>query len=213
MKILLAARNAAEKTVEVMAATKVYAERFGTADDLVRSLMFNNPAINNPDYKGYLNNYKIGQVLHETTWNIGLDNSRDFLLPDPIPNPDPFVAGILSIHMSSGTSGPHRPLAEVLSHYQAAKDSDPAEAASIERQMQDIRASYGLDDIHQAALNDKNAKAALQKVRDAYQALDDAVRATMKQDPAANALLEKYPYLLYGRRDLGFHVVAMMFMT
>jgi hypothetical protein len=58
-----------------------------------------------------------------------------------------------------------------------------------------------------------SATAALQKTRDAYQALDDAVRQTMKKDPAIDALIQKYPYLLYGRRDLGFEVAAIYFTT
>ncbi len=66
-----------------------------------------------------------------------------------------------------------------------------------------MRAMFVLDNIHQDALEDKDAQAAMQKVRDAFQALDDAVRAAMKKDPAINELVEKYPNLFYGRRDLG----------
>lgn len=198
-KILKAARETVEKNREVVIATRTYAERFGAADDLVRTLIFANPAINDPLYQKYLPTLKMTQVLHETTWNIGLDNNPDFLLPDP--NVGPVGHEFLSIHMSSGTIGPRQPLEEVLSHYH----SDAA--------TEGIRASYGLDEIRQAALNNPDAQAALQKTRAAFGALDTTVRDAMAKDPAVKALIEKYPYLLYGRQDLGLQVVAMLFMT
>jgi hypothetical protein len=58
--------------------------------------------------------------------------------------------------------------------------------------------------IRRMALREPAAMAALQKVRDAYQALDEAVRAAMRKDAAVAALISAYPELLYGRRDLGF---------
>ncbi len=208
LSLLQSARGAAERDPEVVIAMRDYAARYSAANDLVRTLMFSNPAIKDPDFEKYLSRYKIGQVLHETFWNIGLDNSLDFLLPDPVPN-QPGNSLYIGQN-SSGTPSPRRPLAEVLPAYQrsAQNAKDPAEKARIEASMQGLRALYGLDEIHQTALSDKDSKIALQKVRDAYKTLDDAVRAAMRKNPTVKILIEKYAFLLYGRRDLGLRVVS-----
>jgi len=203
LKVLQTARDAAEKDPDVRADTRTYAERFGAADDLVRTLMFNNPAINDPLNKNQLMRYKSSQVLHETTWSIGLDNSPDTLLPDLL------FGDWLTIHMSSGRIGPARPQAEAL----AAAENAALYSPQANARLPAIRASYAVANMHQAALDDKDAKVALQKVRDAFQALDAAVRAAMMKDPAVQLLVEKYPYLLYGRRDLGIGVGASVIMT
>jgi len=49
-----------------------------------------------------------------------------------------------------------------------------------------------------------NVKPVMEKLRAAYSALDKAIRTAMSKDPAVKDLVAKYPYLLYGRRDLGF---------
>ncbi len=110
--LLLAARDAAEKDRDVVIATRTYDERFGAADDLVRTLMFSNPAINNPAYKDRLSQYQVSQVLHGTTWSLESDkNSRDLLWPDP--NPEPFGLGDhLVVTRMNGTPGPSLSRAE-----------------------------------------------------------------------------------------------------
>ncbi len=95
----------------------------------------------------------------------------------------------------------------------AQNDPDPARRARRLQMVQNMRISYVINDIHDAALAGKDAQAAIQKVRDAYKILETAVRDAMGKDPAVKLLIEKYPFLLYGRKDLGFHVAAMSIMT
>ncbi len=198
LKVLTAAREAAEKDREVMIASRTYAERFGAADDLIRTLIFANPALQDPAYEQYLPLLKLNQVLHENNWDIGLDNNPDMLLPDPTAS-GPWGSGII-ISMSSSSGG----YLYRLSLEQALEHT---------RDVASTRTTYGLRDIRQAALDNPDAKAALLKTRAAFQALSAAVRSAMAKDPAAKALIEKYPYLLYGRHDLGFKVAMAMIMT
>ena len=206
LKVLQAARATAEKDLDVRAATRTYAERFGAADDLVRTLLFKNPALSDPLYKDQLARLKNGQVLHERIWNFNQEDNRDFLLPDPQSTSS--VDDCLTILLTDGTRAT---LTQELAPYEGAlklATNNPEMQAALEANMKSLRISYGLHYIHQAALDDKDAQIALQKVRDAYQMLEDTVRDTMKKDPTVIALVEKYPYLLYGRRDLGFQVAA-----
>ncbi len=83
LKTLQAARDAVEKDLTVVIANKTYAERFGAADDLVRTRIFADPATNNPDYQDALRMFRLQQVLFATLWDVGGANSRDILLPDP----------------------------------------------------------------------------------------------------------------------------------
>jgi hypothetical protein len=185
----------------VVIATRTYDERFGAADNLVRTLMFSNPAINNPAYKDRVFQFQVGQVLHPMMWSLDYENSRDLLWPDPNPGP---LSDHLIVTKMSGTPGPSLPRAEAQAKELERLDAfDRSDDPRLRAEAQDMRAIDALNNIHQAALEDKDAQAAMQKVREAFQALDDAVRAAMKKDPAINELVEKYPNLFYGRRDLG----------
>ncbi len=177
LKILRTAREAADQHLEIIIATRTYVERFGAADALVRDLMFQNPAINNPAFKEFLARLQVEQVLHDSTWTSDYDNNRDLLLPDPNAGPTGETIAILKL---SGAPAPRQP---------PAPDT--------------------LDGIRNTALNNQDAKIAVQRVRDAFYALDDAVRAEMKKDPPVQSLIEKFPFLLYGRTDLGFVPVSV----
>jgi hypothetical protein len=71
-------------------------------------------------------------------------------------------------------------------------------------------AADSVDGIRRVAEEDPAAKVLLEKVRDAYWALDEAARAAMAKNAEMDLLMEKHTYLFYGRRDLGFATGGMI---
>jgi len=172
-KALTAAREAAESDKAVIAATEAYAASFAAADERIWASM-----LKNPQKTPNLDQIKNRQQVHDIIWVMGMENSRDVLLPNPHADPDDPLAGIQRFKFSGFSNG--------------------------------LPASDSPAGIRRAAMQDAGAQAALQKVRDAYQALDAAARAAMGQNAAVEYLMKKYPNLLYGRRDLGFATGAFI---
>jgi hypothetical protein len=170
---------------------------------LLDALKYGDPIINR-NYQSYTAQYLDRQFPHAAALGLGSDKIPDTLVPHP--KTISFNDGIAITKMSGApSSGPRLSPAQAnardLANLERAAQYNPRAKADLPR----TRAFYALDDIYQDALARPEAQAALQKVRDAYQALDAAVRAAMKKDSALAPLVDQYPALFYGRRDLGYY--------
>jgi len=133
--------------------------------------------LKNPLSKPFLEGIILSQMIHEKGWMAYSNyNDRDILLPNANWDPISDSIGIMVSISNSPTQNSPRA-------------TPPPDS---------------MEDIRQAALNDKGIQQQMQSVRDAYQKLDKAVRAAMQQNPETKVLMAKYDYLLYGRQDLGF---------
>jgi len=172
---LQTARNTAELDPAIVDLKTAYTAKWVLADDSIRILMLENPAS-----KPFIQQIVMGQLIHEKVWFADWSyNNRDILLPNANWDPVSDAMGIIVTKASGQVS------------------DDPPSARSAPP-------SDSLEGIRSAALADKNIQQLLQSVRDAYQKLDQAVRASMQTDPSTKALMDKYDFLLYGRKDLGY---------
>jgi len=168
LKVLQAARAAAESDPAVIAATQTYDACFAAADESIRAVMLKNPLS-----QKYLEQIKREQQVHDTTWVTGIpiSNSSDILLPNPQTVMGEPKEGIERLKFSGHSDG--------------------------------MPAADSPEGIRRAAAEEPEAKALLQKVRDAYWKLDAAVQAAMRKNAAIDSLMKGHLHLWYGRRDLG----------
>jgi hypothetical protein len=134
--------------------------------------------LENPASKPFERMIMASQLIHETSWSEDFkDNNPDILLPNASTDAMSSVVGLM-VHKSSNNI--------------LAKNPRPVYPPTTQ------------EGIRQKALADKKVQDNLQAVRDAYMRMEIIARAIMQKNADVKAVMEKYNFLLYGRRDLGF---------